>query len=206
VKTFSPIILASGSQTRALMLSNAGVTFEVVKAAVDEEAIKQSLTNEQAPPREIADVLAELKATQVSRNRVETGFPGDLVIGADQVLELDGQCFSKPADMDHAAAHLKLLRGKTHTLVSAVTVAHQGRVIWRNMDSAKLSVRDFSEEFLGDYLSALGDDALTSVGSYQIEGLGSQLFSKVAGDYFTILGMPLLPLLDFLRGQGALRV
>lgn len=188
------------------MLSNAGVTFEVVKAAVDEEAIKQSLTNEQAPPREIADVLAELKATQVSRNRVETGFQGDLVIGADQVLELDGQCFSKPADMDHAAAYLKLLRGKTHTLVSAVTVAHQGQVIWRNIDSAKLSVRDFSDEFLGDYLSALADDALTSVGSYQIEGLGSQLFSKAAGDYFTILGMPLLPLLDFLRGQGVLRV
>lgn len=194
------VVLASGSTTRQAMLRAAGVDFTVDVAAVDETSILESLQAEGANPHHAADLLAEMKALKVS-----TKHPGALVIGADQILSVGRTYFSKPADLAAAKAHLQQLRGQTHVLTSAAVVAQNGSPIWREVREAKLTMRPFSDAFIDDYLAKVGKAALTSVGAYQIEGLGAQLFSRIEGDHFTILGLPLLPLLDMLRTQGVLK-
>ncbi len=192
-----PLILASASATRKKMLINAGVKVEVVPAAVDEEAIKESLLAETVQPRDIADSLADAKARSVSLM-----YPDRLVLGADQILEQDAEIFSKATNRKTAAATLGALSGKSHQLISAAVIYGEGRPVWRGVTSATMSVRDLSDGFINQYLEALGDDAFWSVGCYQLEGLGAQLFDKIDGDYYTVLGLPLLAVLDFLRRQG----
>jgi len=192
------IILASKSAARRAVLDGAGVPYEATVAGVDEESVKASLLAEGHGPRDIADALAELKAIRVSRNKL--GF----VIGSDQTLDLDGTLYDKADDIDAARERLKLLRGKTHRLHSAVVVAKEGAPIWREVVTASLTMRDFSDAFLEDYLKSEGPHALGSVGCYRLEGPGSQLFSRIEGDYFAILGLPLMGLMDLLRRHGEL--
>ena len=193
------IVLASKSPARTAVLRAAGVPFETHVAGVDEAAVKTGLLAEGHGPREVADALAELKAIKVSRAR-----PGDLVIGADQTLDLDGALFDKVETLDQARERLQLLRGKTHKLHSAVVVARGGEVIWREVPPARLTMRDVSDAFIDAYLAARGDGILGSVGCYQLENEGVQLFSRIEGDYFTILGLPLMGLFDVLRLHGEL--
>lgn len=187
------VILASKSAARRAVLDGAGVAYEATVAGVDEDAVKDSLLAEGHGPRDIADALAELKAIRVSRAR------GGFVIGADQTLDLDGKLYDKAGSVDAARARLKLLRGRTHKLHSAVVVAKDGGPIWRELVTCTLTMRDFSDDFLESYLASEGPAALGSVGCYRLEGPGAQLFSKIEGDYFAILGLPLLGLLDLLR-------
>lgn len=190
------LILASKSAARRAVLDGAGVAYQAVVAGVDEDAVKVEMLARGASPLEVADALAELKAIRVSRTLA--GF----VIGADQTLDLNGQLYDKAEDVTAARARLKLLRGKTHKLHSAVVVARDGVPIWRELATASLTMRDFSDSFLETYLTDEGDAALGSVGCYRLEGLGAQLFSRIDGDYFTILGLPLMGLLEMLRQQG----
>ena len=192
------LILASKSAARRAVLDGAGVRYEARVAGVDEDAVKTSLLAEGAGPREIADALAELKAIRVSSGRP------DFVIGSDQTLDLDGQLYDKAESVEAARERLKLLRGRTHKLHSAVVVAKEGSPIWREIVTASLTMRDFSDAFLEDYLAHEGEHALGSVGCYRLEGPGAQLFSKIEGDYFAILGLPLMGLLDLLRRHGEL--
>jgi septum formation protein len=178
------------------MLTRAGLAFDVAPAAVDEEAIKASLKADGATAHHLADTLAELKAARISAQN-----PGAFVVGADQVLVMDQEWFDKPADRDEAHRNLQCLAGKSHQLVSAVVVLRDGARLWGHTDHATLLMRAMSEAFIDRYLDAAADAVLGSVGCYQLEGLGAQLFQRVDGDYFTILGMPLFPLLDFLRGH-----
>jgi septum formation protein len=193
------LILASASRSRAQMLKAAGVSFEIVPAHVDEEAVKQSLLAENAPPRDVADALAELKAVRISASH-----PGALVLGADQVLAFGSELVSKCDTLEEAATLLRRLRGKSHDLISAAVLAKDGAPIWRHVEKATLRMRAFSDEFLKDYLAAEGGGLLSGVGCYRLEGRGSQLFEKIDGDYFTILGLPLIALLTALRQQGIL--
>lgn len=181
------------------MLEAAGLTFTVESPRVDEEAAKSSLRAEGLKPRDQADALAELKAISVSRGR--DGF----VIGADQMLAVDGVVLDKPKSLAEAREHLLRLRGKTHELLTAAVVAKEGAIIWRHVDVPKLKMRAFSDAFLDDYIVRAGDTTLLSVGAYQLEGLGAQLFERVEGDYFSVLGLPLLPLLAFLREHGVVQ-
>lgn len=190
------VILASKSAARTAVLKGAGVAFETAVSGVDEDAVKTALLAEGQGARAIAEALAELKAQKISQSR-----PG-LVIGADQTLEFDGRLYDKAETVEEARARLKLLRGKPHQLHSAVVVAEDGAPIWRDMVSCTLTMRDFSDDFLEDYLAREGEAALGSVGCYRLESLGAQLFSKIEGDYFAILGLPLLGLLDLLRNHG----
>ena len=192
------VILASKSAARRAVLDGAGVPYEALVAGVDEDAVKASLLAEGAGPRDIADALAELKAIRVSRGRRE------FVIGSDQTLDLDGQLYDKADSVEAARERLKLLRGKTHRLHSAVVVAKEGAPIWREVVTASLTMREFSDAFLEAYLASEGPHALGSVGCYRLEGPGAQLFSKIEGDYFAILGLPLMGLLDLLRRHGEL--
>lgn len=194
------VVLASSSVTRQQMLQNAGVSFESIPARIDEAEIKQSLLAEGADSDALADVLAERKAAYVSRHQPEA-----LVIGADQILDCAGKIFSKPPDRAGAKQQLIDLRGRDHDLVSCVCVVRGGQRLWHHLDRAHLRMRAFSDAFLDQYLDAEGDIVLEGPGGYRVEGLGAQLFSRITGDYFTILGLPLLPLLDYLRVQGALR-
>ena len=194
------LILASASTARAGMLSAAGVAIETRPARIDEEAIKAAMLSEGAPPRDIADKLAELKALRISGRT-----PGQMVLGADQVLVHDGALYSKAEDMDQARAQLIRLRGTRHQLLSAAVIALDGEPIWRHVGQVRLTMRPFSDEFLDDYLERFGELALGSVGCYHLEGLGAQLFSRVEGDYFTVLGLPLLEVLGFLRARGILK-
>jgi septum formation protein len=192
------LILASRSATRRAVLEGAGVPFEAVGSGVDEDAAKVGLAARRTTPRQVAEALAEDKALAVSIGRPE------LVVGADQTLEFQGQLYDKVETVEDARARLKTLRGKPHQLHSAVVVAHGGAVVWRETQSATLRMRDFSDGFLEDYLAAEGAAALGSVGCYRLEGMGLQLFSKIEGDYFTILGLPMMGLLDLLRRRGVL--
>ncbi|NVJ69918.1 MAG: Maf family protein [Alphaproteobacteria bacterium] len=191
------LVLASGSKTRAAMLENAGAVFEIDPAHVDETAVKDAMLAEGAPPRDLVDTLADLKARNVAMRR-----PEDMVLGADQILVCEGKVFSKAETLADARETLKALSGKTHHLMSAAVIYEGGQAIWRALDTVSLTVRPLSDDFIEGYLEAIGDAAFWSVGCYQIEGLGAQLFTKVDGDHFTILGMPLFPLLDFLRLRG----
>ncbi|CBS88200.1 Putative septum formation inhibitor protein (Maf-like) [Azospirillum lipoferum 4B] len=191
------LVLASGSRTRAAMLEQAGVSAILDKPLVDEDEVKAAGRAEGVPADAVAEALAELKAQRITRRH-----PGALVVGADQMLECEGRWFDKPADRAAARAQLLDLRGKTHRLVSCAVVVRDGERMWHKVDSARLTMRNFSESFLDDYLDRVGDEVLHSVGAYQLEGLGAQLFQRVEGDFFTILGLPLLPLLGFLRVHG----
>jgi septum formation protein len=192
-------VLASTSQARRAVLEGAGVAFEAARSDVDEDAAKAQLLAAGAGPKAVAEALAERKAVAVSSQR-----PG-LVIGADQTLELEGRLYDKAADLDAARTRLRELRGRAHRLHSAVAVAEAGRPVWAQTVSATLTMRDFSDAFLEDYLAAEGPAALGSVGCYRLEGAGVQLFSEIEGDYFTILGLPLMGLLELLRARGVLR-
>lgn len=192
------IILASKSAARRAVLTGAGVSFEVSVAGVDEDAVKNAMLAEGASPRDVADALAELKAIKVSRSK-----PG-FVIGSDQTLEFEGKLYDKAETVEAAAERLRTMRGKPHKLHSAVVVAKDGTPIWREIVSATLTMRDFSDEFLASYLELEGEEALGSVGCYRLEGPGAQLFSKIEGDYFAILGLPLMGLLDLFRRHGVL--
>ncbi|WP_419253476.1 Maf family protein [Caulobacter sp. ErkDOM-YI] len=194
----TPVTLASKSSARQAILRNAGIDFEAVVASVDEDATKAGLLAEGASPRDVADALAELKAVKISSKR-----PG-LVIGADQTLDFAGRLIDKVETLDQARALLLDLRGQTHKLHSAVVVARDGKPIWRVVQSAKLSVRPFSDAWLEGYLERRGEHILHCVGCYELESEGVQLFDAIDGDYFTILGLPLVGLLDFLRLHGAL--
>ncbi len=191
------IILASESRSRQELLQHAGLHFRAQPARIDETEVKASLRAEQADAAAAAETLAELKAIKVSRYA-----PGALVIGADQILECEGRWFDKPPDHAVAAAHLRALGGKTHALVSAVCVARDGVRIWHHREAARLTMRPLDAAFIESYLDAAGPEVLETVGAYRLEGLGAQLFTKVSGDYFTVLGLPLLPLLGFLREHG----
>ena len=192
------IILASGSAIRRKLMDDAGIEFEVIAKPVDETAIKDAMLAESARLQDIADTLAEAKSVRVSR--IEPG----LVIGADQIMVMDGQLFDKPKDIDAARKRLKLMRGKTHYLVGAVVISENGSPVWRHLAKTKLTMRDFSDAFLEDYLKAEGELVTKSVGAYRFEGLGAQLFSHVEGDFFSILGLSLLPVMDYLRMRGVL--
>lgn len=192
------LILASMSATRRAILQSAGVPFETVAPRVDEESAKASFRARGLGARDLADALAELKAMRASASR-----PGDIVLGCDQTLALDdGTMLDKPGD--DVAGQLRMLSGRTHALFSAIVAVENGQPVWRYVDRAKLTMRSLSEDFIADYIVREGGFVSDCVGSYRIEALGAQLFAKIDGDHFTILGLPLLPLLDWLRVRGVL--
>lgn len=192
-----PLVLASASQSRLSVLRNAGLDPIQDASSVDEDQVKQSLKAEGADAAQVAVRLAELKARETAGRHA-----GGLVIGADQMLDCEGVWFDKPADVAAARGHLESLRGRTHELVTAAVVVRDGACLWQHVDRARLTMRPFSDGFIDDYLDRVGADVCRSVGAYQLEGMGAQLFSRIDGDFFTILGLPLLPLLDTLRGHG----
>jgi septum formation protein len=195
------IVLASGSRARRTMLEAAGAAFRVVVPDVDEEAIRSQWQRDGSTidPKGLARALARAKAEEVSRRE-----PASIVIGGDQVLALGDELFTKPVDVAAARDNLKRLAGRQHQLHSAVTLAIGGRERWGHVGTALLDMREVSDAFLDDYLARVGDRVLGSVGAYELEGLGVQLFERIEGDFFTILGMPLLALLGELRARGAL--
>jgi len=192
------LILASKSAARQALLKGARVPFEAMGAALDEEDVKDDLVAHGLDPKAMALALAQAKAVETSK--VVDG----LVIGADQTLDLDGELVGKAADLGAARERLKSLRGRRHQLHSATAAAKDGELLWDDVRSAALTMRAFSDSWLDGYLERNGDAAIHSVGCYQLEGEGVQLFERIDGDYFTILGLPLPPLLRFLRGQGVL--
>ena len=194
-----PIILASGSKIRAQILLDADVPFEVLSKPVDETAIKLAMLSEGARIRDIADAVAEAKSIRVSRDS------SGLVIGADQIMTMEGKLFDKPPTKKAARERLLSMRGKAHKLIGAIVICENGAPVWRHMSVVTLHVRDFSNEWLEDYIAAEGQLMTKSVGAYRLEGRGAQLFSKVDGDSFSIMGLSLLPLLDYLRLRGALK-
>jgi septum formation protein len=193
------IILATASAARRAVLAAAGIDFTAQPAAVDEAAIKESAQAEGLAPAEAAMLLAEAKAQRIARREPEA-----VVIGADQMLICEGRWFDKPPDMAAARDHLLALRGKPHELVTAVVCWRHGERVWQHLARPRLTMRGFSDEFLDAYLAAEGEAVLGSVGAYRLEGLGVQLFSAVEGEHSAILGLPLVPLLGFLRGHGVL--
>ncbi len=194
------LVLASGSGIRRQMLENAGVSFEVSLPRVDEDAVRQSLLAEGASACDIADALAELKARKVS-----TRMPGALVLGCDQVLSFDGQIMAKPTSREQAEQQLRQLRGAGHQLLSAAVICEDGQPIWRFVGTVRLQMRDFSDSYLTTYLDRNWPDISNSVGGYKLESEGVRLFNRVDGDYFTVLGMPLLELLSYLTLRGDLQ-
>jgi septum formation protein len=193
----SRLVLASASPFRRALLENAGLSFDVEPAQIDERAVEEPLGD--LAPEDVASVLAEAKAHDVSSRN-----PGAIIIGSDQTLSLAGEIYHKAANMDEARRRLLALSGRTHELNSAVTLVRDGETLWRHMSVARMTMRDLDPGFIGRHLSNVGDKALSSVGAYQFEGEGIQLFERIDGDYFTIIGLPLLPLLEKLRDLGAI--
>ena len=191
------IILASSSQTRQQLLSAAGLTFIHAPARIDEEAIRASLEADGAKPLDVADLLAEMKARKLAEKHFDS-----LVLGCDQVLDFKGKSWGKPASQDEAIQQLSQLRGQTHQLLSAIVVYYQGEPVWRHVGKARLTMHAFSDDWLESYVSRNWESIRHSAGCYLLEGEGVRLFSSVEGDYFTILGLPLLPLLGYFRTRG----
>ncbi|WP_170411131.1 Maf family protein [Ruegeria arenilitoris] len=194
-----PIILASGSSIRAQLLENAGVPFSVQVARVDEDTMKRALLAEEASPRDIADALAEMKARKVSHKN-----PGAMVLGCDQVLDFDGKLLSKPETPQEALAQLKAMRGKRHILLSAAVIYQDGEPIWRHVGQVRLRMRMSSDAYLRDYIDRNWDSIRHAVGAYKLEEEGVRLFATIDGDYFNVLGMPLLELLNYLAVKGVI--
>ena len=194
----SRIILASGSAIRKQILDGAGLNYEVIVKPIDEAAIKDSMLAENSRLQDVADALAEAKALRVSRQT--DGF----VIGADQIMVMNNQLFDKPKDLGEARERLLSMRGKRHELIGAVVVCENGRPVWRHLSKTKLWVREFSNDFLDWYIEQEGEALMKSVGAYRFEGPGAQLFEKVEGGFFAILGLDLLPVLDYLRVRGVI--
>lgn len=193
------LVLASSSPFRRTLMNNAGLTFEAQAAEIDERAIEARFHQQGAGPQEVAQALARAKALDVSRHH-----RGAFVIGSDQTMSLGEQVYHKPANLDEARETLRSFSGQTHQLNSGVVIVRDGVSLWEDVVMAKLTARRLSESFIDGYLARVGDKALTSVGAYQLEGEGIQLFSHIDGDYFTILGLPMLPLLQALRDLGAI--
>ena len=195
-----PLILASGSDIRARMLTQAAVDFTVSPARIDEEMVRDALLAENAKPRDIADTLAELKARKVSEKN-----PGALVLGCDQVLEFKTTILAKPESRQQAEDQLKMMRGARHMLLSAAVICENGNPIWRHVGKVRLLMREASDEYIEDYVERNWDSIRQSVGAYKLEEEGVRLFNKIEGDYFTVLGLPLLELLAYLTLRGDLQ-
>ncbi len=194
-----PLILASQSPFRRMLMENAGLAFSAEAAAIDERAVEAALSERNPTPQEVAETLAVEKARDVAGRN-----PGALVIGSDQTLSLEGRVFHKPADMAEAKSHLLSMSGRTHELNCGVALVRDGETLWNHVSIARLTMRPLSEDFVDRHLARVGTRVLASVGAYQLEGEGMQLFERIDGDYFTILGLPLLPLLAKLRNLGAI--
>ena len=194
-----PIVLASGSTIRKTLLENAGLEIEIKPARVDEEMIKQALSADGSTSRDVADALAEAKARKVSLKS-----PGQLVFGFDQVLDFDQMILSKPKSIAEARDQLKQMKGQTHSLLSAAVIFENGEPLWRHVGIARLTMRDFSDDYLDDYLARNWESIRESVGGYKLEEEGVRLFSRIEGDYFTILGIPMIELLSYLTIRGTL--
>ncbi|MCC6467584.1 MAG: Maf family protein [Alphaproteobacteria bacterium] len=195
--TAPSLLLASASTARADLLRRAGIAVAIEPARVDESAIKAAMRAEGATADRVAEALAEAKAQRVSGRH-----PGVLVLGADQMLTCDGRWYDKPADRAEARRHLQAMRGRAHALISALCIVRDGTRLWRHRETATMWMRPFSDAFLDDYLDKAGPEVLESVGAYRLEGPGVQLFQRIDGDFFAILGLPLLPLMDYLRDRG----
>lgn len=193
------LILASSSASRQMLMRNAGLTFSAIPADIDERALDEQLERDGASPEEVALELARAKALAVSAL-----YPEALVLGCDQTMALGPRVYHKPKTMEEAEAHLLSLSGKVHRLNSAAVLVRHGEVVWQIVSSAELTVRTLSAEFVSRHLQRVGEKALSSVGAYQLEGEGIQLFTSIEGDYFTILGLPLLPLLSKLRDMDVI--
>jgi len=194
------LILASGSATRAQMLRDAGIPFDQIPGRIDEESVKHSAKAEGLSASDTAEMLAELKAQQISRKQ-----PGGLVLGADQILEVDGRFLSKPDDRAAAREQLWDLRGREHRLVTSAVLVRDGTRLWHATQIARLTLRAFTEDALDQWLDHAGDAVTSSVGGYQIEGPAAQLFARIHGDWFAILGLPLLPLIGILVEHGVVK-
>jgi septum formation protein len=191
------LVLASASVTRRQMLENAGIPFETLPVRIDEEAIRASMEAEGATPRDVADALGEFKARKGQEKR-----PDALVLGSDQVLALKGRVHGKPASREDAAAQLLLLQGQTHMLLSSAVIYHEGAPIWRAIGQVRLTMHPLSEAQIEAYLDRVWPDVSGSVGAYHAEGYGARLFSRIEGDWFSVLGLPLLEVCSFLRLRG----
>ncbi len=195
-----PIILASGSDIRRKLLENAGVAVKVVVPRLDEPAIRAGLLAEGVSPRDLADALAEAKARKIGMKE-----PAALVIGCDQILDFAGTCLSKPADPDDARTQLRALSGQRHSLLSAAVVFHEGAPVWRHVGQVRLQMRDVSDEYIDEYVARNWGSIRHAVGCYKLEEEGVRLFSRIDGDYFSVLGLPLIELLGYLTARGVLQ-
>ena len=196
----APLILASGSQVRRDLLTNAAVDFDTDISKVDEDAIKRALIQDTVHPRDIADALAEAKARKVSSKH-----PGSLVIGCDQILSFDGRILSKPSSKDQALEQLRTLSGKTHHLFSAAVIYEEANPVWRHVGHVRLRMREVSEDYLQSYVDRNWEDIQDAVGSYKLEKEGVRLMAKIEGDFFNVLGLPLIELLSYLTHRGTLQ-